>query len=86
MNRLEIETKVKEVVALQFGVKLEELESGTNFVTDLHADSLDAVEVVMCIEDRFDLSIPDEESDKMVNVQMVSDYVEKKLAERDKSS
>ncbi len=83
MNRAEVETKVVEVVALQFGMKIKDIEPETNFLTDLNADSLDAVEVIMCIEDRFDLVIPDEESEKMVTVKMVTDYVEKELKKRE---
>ncbi len=83
MSRAEIETKVIEVVALQFGMKVYDIEPETNFLTDLNADSLDAVEVVMCIEDRFDLLIPDDEADKMITVKMVTDYVEKELKKRE---
>lgn len=83
MSRAEIETKVIEVVALQFGMKINDIESETNFLTDLNADSLDAVEVVMCIEDRFDIIIADEDADKMITVKMVTDHVEKELKKRD---
>lgn len=82
MDRSEIEIKIKEVVAIQFGLELNELELNTNFVTDLNADSLDAVEVIMCVEDRFDLTIHDEDAEKMTTVKAVSDYVEKQLAEK----
>lgn len=83
MNRMEIETKVIEVVALQFGMEIGEIEPETNFLTDLNSDSLDAVELVMCIEDRFDLIIPDDEADKMITVKMVVDHVEKELKKRE---
>ncbi len=82
MTRLEIESKVKEVVALQFGVELDDLKMESHFNKDLNADSLDAVELVMCIEDRFDISIPDDDANNIITVKSVVDFVEKKLADK----
>jgi acyl carrier protein len=82
MDRKEIEEKITEIVALQFGVKVEDIQSNTSFVVDLNADSLDAVEVVMCIEDRFDITVPDEEAERMNTVSMAADFVEKVLAKK----
>lgn len=85
MDRGEIEQKVKEIIALQFGVRIDELEDDTKFETDLNADSLDNVELIMALEDRFNLSgIPDEDVEKLFNIRLVIDYVEKILGEQDK--
>jgi len=81
MNRLEIEQKVKEIVALQFDIKLDDIKSDSNFISDLNADSLDTVEMVMCLEDRFFLTVSDEDAEKLLTVDMVVDYVENKLAD-----
>jgi len=60
--------KVFEIVAERMGVKKEELRPETSFVNDLGADSLDQVELVMELEDQFDLSIPDEEAEKIETI------------------
>ncbi len=82
MSRIEIESKVKEIIALQFGMTLDEITIDTNFLTDLNADSLDAVEVVMSVEDRFDISIPDEDANNLTTIRSVVDYVEKNFADK----
>lgn len=82
MNRLEIESKVKEVIALQFGMELDEIKVGTDFAADLSVDSLDSVEIIMGVEDRFDIMISDEEANNLMSVKSVIDYVEKKLADK----
>lgn len=81
MNRLGIESKTREIIALQFDIKLDDLRLETDFIADLNADSLDTVEVVMMIEDKFDISVPDEEANNLLTVRAVVDYVEKKLAD-----
>lgn len=80
MSRIEIESKTKEIIALHFGMELDEITIDTNFVTDLNADSLDAVEVIMSVEDRFDISIPDEDANNLTTIKSVVDYVEKNFA------
>ena len=69
----EIEAKVKAIVAEQLGVDEAEITPETSFVNDLNADSLDTVELVMEFEDEFDMSIPDEEAEK---IQTVGDAIE----------
>jgi acyl carrier protein len=69
-----IEERVKKIVAEQLGVKLEDVTSEASFVDDLGADSLDTVELVMALEEEFELEIPDEEAEKISTVQNAIDY------------
>ena len=75
----EIETKVIEIVSEQMGVDKGEITRDTHFINDLNADSLDTVELVMEFEDEFELSIPDEEAEKIQTVGQAIDYVEAHL-------
>ena len=68
----EVFEKVVGIVAEQMGVDKAEIQRETSFVNDLNADSLDTVELVMEFEDEFDMSIPDEEAEK---IQTVGDAV-----------
>lgn len=81
MEKKEIEQKVIEIVAVQFGIKLDTVKLDTKFITDLGADSLDTVEIIMTVEDMFNITMPDEDAEKLMTVGMVVDYVEKKLAD-----
>ncbi len=71
----EIETKVIEIVSEQMGVDKGEITRETHFINDLNADSLDTVELVMEFEDEFELSIPDEEAEKIQTVGQAIDYI-----------
>jgi len=71
----ETEGKVIEIVAEQMGVDKSEITRETSFVNDLNADSLDTVELVMEFEDEFELSIPDEEAEKIQTVGQAIDYI-----------
>lgn len=76
---VEIETKVRKIVADQMGVAESEISRETSFVNDLNADSLDTVELVMEFEEKFDLSIPDEEAEKIQTVGQAIDYIKAHL-------
>ena len=70
-----VEQRVKKIVAEQLGVKEGDVKNESSFVDDLGADSLDTVELVMALEEEFDCDIPDEEAEKITNVQQAIDYV-----------
>jgi acyl carrier protein len=70
-----IEDKVIGIISEQMGVDRSEITRETSFINDLNADSLDTVELVMEFEDEFDLSIPDEEAEKIQTVGAAVDYV-----------
>ncbi|WMY95549.1 MAG: acyl carrier protein [Arsenophonus sp.] len=67
---------VKKIIAEQLGVKEEEVANNASFVEDLGADSLDTVELVMALEEEFDIEIPDEEAEKITTVKAAIDYIE----------
>ena len=75
----EIEEKVTQIVSEQLSVDKSELSRETSFVNDLNADSLDTVELVMELEDEFNLSIPDEDAEKLKTVGEAIDYIQKRV-------
>lgn len=75
INIKDIESKVIEIVSEQMGVDKSEVTRETSFINDLNADSLDTVELVMEFEDEFDMSIPDEEAEKIQTVGAAIDYI-----------
>ena len=78
----DIEAKVKAIVSEQLGVDVSEISRETSFVNDLNADSLDTVELVMEFEDQFDLSIPDEEAEKIQTVGEAIDHIQANLGSK----
>lgn len=70
-----VDERVKKIVVEQLGVKEEEVTNESSFVDDLGADSLDTVELVMALEEEFECEIPDEEAEKITNVQQAVDYI-----------
>ena len=70
-----IEEQVKSIVAEQLGVKEDEVTNDASFVDELGADSLDTVELVMALEEEFEIEIPDEEAEKITTVQQAIDFV-----------
>jgi acyl carrier protein len=73
----EITEKVKQIISEQLGVEEAEVTSSASFIDDLGADSLDTVELVMALEENFDIEIPDEDAEKIRTVQDAIDYIEK---------
>ena len=72
----DVEIKVKEIVCEELGVSEEEVAPDASFIEDLGADSLDIVELVMALEEEYDLEISDEDAEKIRTVGDVVGYIE----------
>lgn len=72
-----VEERVVDIVAEQLGVDKDKVKRETHFVNDLGADSLDTVELVMELEEEFDISIPEDSAEKIQRVGEAIDYIEK---------
>ena len=70
-----VEQRVRKIIAEQLGVNEAEIKTESSFVDDLGADSLDTVELVMALEEEFEIEIPDEEAEKIDTVQKAIDYI-----------
>jgi acyl carrier protein len=73
----DIEQKVKDIIVEQLGVKREQVTEDASFIDDLGADSLDTVELVMALEEEFNIEIPDEEAEKIQTVGEAIEYINK---------
>ena len=76
-----IDERVKKIVVEQLGVKEEEVTNDSSFVDDLGADSLDTVELVMALEEEFNIEIQDEEAEKITTIQQAIDFISNKVGE-----
>ncbi len=72
---MSINAKVKDIIVEQLGVDPEKVKAEASFIDDLGADSLDIVELVMAMEEEFDLEIPDEDAEKLKTVNDVQTYL-----------
>ncbi len=72
---MSVEDKVKKIIAEKLSVDLSDVVPEASFVDDLGADSLDLVELIMSMEEEFDIEISDEDSEKMITVQDAIDYL-----------
>ena len=77
----DIAKRVKEIVAEQLGVEEAQVLTESSFMDDLGADSLDTVELVMALEEEFDIEIPDEDAEKIKSVGNAIDYIKGKATE-----
>ena len=73
---MSVPDRVKEIIVEQLGVSPEQVTETASFVDDLRADSLDTVELVMALEEEFDIEIPDEDAEKIKTVQDAIKYIE----------
>lgn len=79
MSSEEIFDKVKEIIVEQLGVAEDNINQDASFIDDLGADSLDIVELIMALEEEFDIEIPDTDAEKVVTVGDVVDYLKENL-------
>jgi acyl carrier protein len=79
MSQAEIFERVKKIIAEQLEVDPADVTPEANFANDLGADSLDTVELVMALEEEFDIEVPDEAAEKLLTVQSVADYINEKV-------
>ena len=70
-----VQERVIKMVAEQLGVKEDDIQTGSSFVEDLGADSLDTVELIMALEEEFDAEIPDEDAEKIATVEDAINYI-----------
>lgn len=75
MERDELLKKIKSIVSDKLSISEDQVTEEASFIDDLGADSLDTVELIMALEDEFDMDIPDEEAEKLTTVGKVMDYV-----------
>ena len=75
MGIVEIKNRIVEIIANQLGIEEDDVTAEASVIDDLGADSLDVVELVMALEEEFDLEIPDEEAEKIKSVQNIFDYM-----------
>lgn len=80
MSEEEIYDRVKKIVAEQLSVDPGDVKPEASFANDLGADSLDTVELVMALEEEFDIEIPDEAAEGIATVQAAIDYIQGKVA------
>ncbi len=74
---MSVEEKIKKIICEQLEVNEEDVVPEASFVDDLGADSLDQVELIMAMEEEFDISISDEDAEKIVSVRDAIEYIEK---------
>ena len=74
---MSVEERVKSIVAEQLSIGAEEIKNESSFIDDLGADSLDTVELVMALEEEFDIEISDDEAENISTVQSAIDYINK---------
>ena len=75
MSKDAIFEKVKEIIVDQLGVDADEVVAEASFIDDLGADSLDIVELIMALEEEFDIEIPDEDAEKITTVMDAVEYI-----------
>ena len=82
VKAMDIFLKIREIIVNQLDVKEEIIRPESKFVEDLGADSLDIVEMVMQVEEKFGFEIPDEDMENIVTVQDLLNYIERRLGQK----
>jgi acyl carrier protein len=77
-----VEERVIEIVCENLAVNKEQVTRSTNFIEDIGADSLDIVELIMELEEEFDIQIPDDQAEKIKTVGEAIDYIEREIAKK----
>jgi acyl carrier protein len=81
-TKKEVTEKVRQIVSEQLGVDEAEVTTSASFIDDLGADSLDQVELVMALEEAFNMEVGDEDAERILTVQNAIDYVDKHAKSR----
>ncbi len=76
----EVDDKIYRMIAEQLEVPLEQVTASSRFIEDLGADSLDVVELIMTLEEEFDIDIPDDDAQQLATVGAAVDYVSERVA------
>ncbi|MBW1973971.1 MAG: acyl carrier protein [Deltaproteobacteria bacterium] len=82
MDKEAIKQKVIDLIVEKLGVEREDIVPEAHVIDDLGADSLDVVELVMALEEEFDIEIPDEDAEKIRTVQDIFDYIDRVVSEQ----
>ncbi|MCR4819821.1 MAG: acyl carrier protein [Elusimicrobiales bacterium] len=83
-SKEELETVARKLIAENLSQEIEDVKPESQFIQDLGADSLDTVELMMALEEKFDLEIPDEDAEKLKSVRDAVDYIWDKIQKADK--
>jgi acyl carrier protein len=78
---MSLEDDVRKIIVDQLGVDAGQVTLDARFIDDLGADSLDTVELIMALEEKFGIEVPDEDAEKLMTVGKAIEYIEKKLGE-----
>jgi acyl carrier protein len=78
---MSLEDDVRKIIVDQLGVDAAQVTQDARFIDDLGADSLDTVELIMALEEKFGIEVPDEDAEKLVTVGKAIEYIEQKLGE-----
>ena len=80
MSSADVSERVKAIIVEQLGVPADEVSDGASFIEDLGADSLDIVELVMALEEEYDIEISDEDAEKILTVGDATKYIQENVA------
>lgn len=79
---MSLEEEVRKIIVDQLGVDAAQVTVDARFIDDLGADSLDTVELIMALEEKFSVEVPDDDAEKLVTVGKAIEYIEQKLREK----